>query len=239
MLTTQRRDRRTRRRVSVRSSSAWTIGSCCRPGPGWQRSPTTMLTNMLTTMRPCNTRPMPPTAPWLPRHHGAVGHHRGLRRAGTWGAGVGLGLGTYPRPRPIAPGSGLIPIGRSSVGPESRRRRFPSVAATGGSAGTTSGATPLNPTDPPAHLPGHFITGPDGQPVAVVFGAERSAAASSSTSTTSTTRRPSTRRPPPRAPAGPFHHGPRRAAGRHSSSDSPALTLKATGVTAMSPLVIK
>jgi hypothetical protein len=62
----------------------------------------------------------------------------------------------------------------------------PPVAATiGGSASATTDGAPASPRDPHGLLPGHFIYGPNGQPIGATSGAVSASSASASTPSTS------------------------------------------------------
>jgi hypothetical protein len=64
---------------------------------------------------------------------------------------------------------------------------FSTGSGSGGSTSTTSNATTPSPSDPRGLLPGHFITGPNGQPIGVIFGAVSASSGSASTPSTGST----------------------------------------------------
>jgi len=75
-----------------------------------------------------------------------------------------------------------------SSGPGFQMTTFSTGSNTGGSASTTTDATTTpNPTNPPGHLPGHLLPGPNGRPVAIVFGAVSASSGSASTPSTGST----------------------------------------------------
>jgi hypothetical protein len=82
---------------------------------------------------------------------------------------------TDPKGQPIAAvfGTGNTPSGSSNA---------TSPNDSSGSTGTTTGGTSDSPSDPKGTLPGHTVPGPNGQPIAIVFGS----GSSGSANTTST-----------------------------------------------------
>jgi len=119
----------------------------------------------------------------------------GSGAAGTSGGRISVSAsgGTVGHITITPGGSGFHPGSvNSAVGPAFQMTTLRTGSNTGGSTSTT---TP-SPTTPTGRLPGHLLLGPDGQPVAIVFGADSASSGSASTTTDATTT------PSPTTPTG-------------------------------------